>query len=74
MYFIPKSKPIQLYNIIYFDYTIKFYQDLFVYEIEGRISGNTKTESVTRGSVWDNFHLISLQFAEERHEIHEGGA
>lgn len=24
-------------------------------EIEGRISGNTKTESVTRGSVWDNF-------------------
>lgn len=31
MYFIPKSKPIQLYNIIYFDYTIKFYQDLFVY-------------------------------------------
>lgn len=24
-------------------------------EIEGRISGNTKTESVARGSVWDNF-------------------
>lgn len=43
-------------------------------EIEGRISGNTKTESVTRGSVWDNFHLTSLQFAEEGHEIHEGGA
>lgn len=31
MYFVSKPKPIQFYNIIYFDYTIEFYQDLFVY-------------------------------------------